>query len=85
MAKTEVSQGFWVPTGHWIQNAMEAPGLSGYSLNKRTMRICGLVHPPSVGSCCYNRAIHEVDQGNSATSWRVFKMLTLASIPLMSG
>lgn len=53
IVKTELSQGFehlCVP-GHWIQNAMEAPSHSGYSLNNKIMYICALVNPHSIGSC----------------------------------
>lgn len=59
MANTELSQGFeqlYVPTEHWIQNAMEAPGLSGYSLNNKIIHMFALVNPYSVGSC-YHSAI----------------------------
>lgn len=49
MAKTELSQGseqLCVATGHWIQNAMEAPSLSGYSLNDTIRHVSALFNPP---------------------------------------
>lgn len=91
MEKTELSQGFeqlGVPTGHWIQNAMEAPGLSAYLLKNKAVHVCALVNPHSVCSCCYNIAIllkAILKDEFSDTSCSVCNMLILISISLISG